>query len=136
MLAAGSEHCNPEWMDWFSSVRPAAFKGNTQLVAGHLPQARATLLRALEELPSDAEKQQTVILGDLGAVEAAAESPEAAAEYALHAIDLLEQHWSATGMERIRAVRRALIPWQHEQYVRDLDDRLYDWGPVVNALAS
>ncbi|MEV0411781.1 hypothetical protein AB0I68_13530 [Streptomyces sp. NPDC050448] len=38
-------------------------------------------------------------------------------------------------LERVREVRRALGPWEHEQYVRDLDDRLYGWGAVVSALA-
>ncbi|MFJ5550360.1 transcriptional regulator [Streptomyces sp. NPDC093225] len=136
VLTAGGPHANPEWMDWFTPVRLQAFKGNTQLAAGHLPQARETLLRVLEDLPADAEKQRTVILGDLGAVEAAAGNPEAAAEYASRALGVLERHWYATGMERIRDVRRALTPWQHEHYVRDLDDRLYGWGPVVSALAS
>lgn len=126
---------NPEWMDWFSPIRLAAFKGNTELSAGRLPQARETLLHVLAELPADADKQRTVILGDLGAVEAAAGRPEDAAAYALRALELLEAHWYATGLERVREVRRALVPWQHEQCVRDLDDRLYGWGAVVSALA-
>ncbi|MFJ6792906.1 transcriptional regulator [Streptomyces sp. NPDC091268] len=134
-LAAGGEHASPEWMDWFSPVRLAAFKGNTQLAAGHLPQARTTLLGVLDELPVDADKQRTVILGDLGAVEAASGQPEAAAAYAVQALGLLEKHWYATGLERVRDVRRALIPWQHQEYVRDLDDRLYGWGAVVSTLA-
>ncbi|MET3986651.1 hypothetical protein ABIC27_004548 [Streptomyces sp. PvR034] len=41
----------------------------------------------------------------------------------------------ATGLERVREVRRALGPWEHERYVRDLDDRLYAWGAVVSAIA-
>ncbi|OEJ35945.1 transcriptional regulator [Streptomyces subrutilus] len=136
LLAVGGVHPNPEWMDWFSPVRLQAFKGNTQLRAGHLPQARETLLHVLEELPADADKQRTVVFGDLAAVEAAARAPEAAAAYALRALELLESHWYATGLERVREVRRALVPWQHEQCVRDLDDRLYGWGAVVSALAN
>lgn len=135
VLAAGSTHPNPEWMDWFSPIRLAAFKGNTELSAGRLPQARETLLHVLAGLPADADKQRTVVLGDLGAVEAAAGRPEDAAAYALRALKLLEAHWYATGLERVREVRRALVPWQHEQCVRDLDDRLYGWGAVVSALA-
>ncbi|MFB6823573.1 transcriptional regulator [Streptomyces virginiae] len=135
VLAAGGDHMTPDWMDWFSPVRLAAFKGNTQLIAGHLPQARETLLRVLEELPEDEDKQRTVVLGDLAAVEAAAGRPEEAAAYAVSALLLLERHWYATGLERVRDARRALTPWQHEQCVRDLDDRLYGWGAVVSALA-
>jgi transcriptional regulator with XRE-family HTH domain len=135
VLAKGSEHTSPEWLDWFSRVRLAAFKGNTQLRAGHLPQARETLLGVLEELAPSEEKQTTVILGDLAAVEAAASEPEAACGYALRALDQLERTWYAMGMDRVREVRRALAPHQHEPCVRDLDDRLYGWSTTVSALA-
>jgi hypothetical protein len=40
VLATPSDHRSPDWFTWFSPVRLAAFKGNTQLKAGHLPQAR------------------------------------------------------------------------------------------------
>jgi len=45
-----------------------AFKGNTQLKAGHLPQARESLTDALETASADDDKQLTVILADLAAV--------------------------------------------------------------------
>ncbi|MDJ0381172.1 transcriptional regulator [Streptomyces sp. G-G2] len=135
VLTAGNEHASPEWMDWFSAVRLAAFKGNTQLKAGHLPQARETLLGVLGALPAEADKQRTVTLGDLAAVEAAAGRPEAACDYAVRALELLETHWYATGMARIQDVRRDLVPWQHEACVRALDDRLYSWGATLSALA-
>jgi transcriptional regulator with XRE-family HTH domain/tetratricopeptide (TPR) repeat protein len=124
----------PPWFDWFSPVRLLAFKGNTQLKAGHLPQARATLQAALDQLPAEESKQRSVILGDLAAVEAAAENPQKACVYAEQALDQLETTWYATGMDRVRDVRRALQPWQQEQFVRDLDDRLYSWTTTVSAL--
>ncbi|MFD4855118.1 helix-turn-helix domain-containing protein [Streptomyces atratus] len=135
VLAAGAEHTSPAWLDWFSSVRLAAFKGNTQLKAGHLPQARTTLLGVLDDLPTTENKQRTVIYGDLAAVEVAAGNPEAACEYAYRALDQLEATWYAMGMDRVREVRRALAPHQHEQCVRDLDERLYGWATTVSALA-
>jgi len=134
VLAAGSEYPSPPWMDWFSPARLAAFKGNTQLKAGHIPNARTTLLDVLDALPADAEKQRSVILGDLAAVEAAAGDHEAACGYAFEALDRLAVHWYATGMDRVREVRRALAPWQHEPVVRELDDRLYGWGTTLSAL--
>ncbi|MFI1161878.1 transcriptional regulator [Streptomyces sioyaensis] len=134
-LAAGSEHPTPPWMNWFSAARLAAFKGNTQWKAGHLPQARATLLGVLDDLPATEDKQRTVVYGDLAAVEAAAGQPEEACRYACLALDQLEITWYATGMDRIREVRRALSPHQHDQCVRDLDDRLYGWATTVSALA-
>lgn len=87
VLEAGTEHPSPEWLDWFSPVRLAAFTGNTQLKAGHLPQARTTLLDVLDRLEPSEEKQTTVILGDLAAVEAAAGNPESACQYAIRALD-------------------------------------------------
>ncbi|KAF2774694.1 helix-turn-helix transcriptional regulator [Streptomyces sp. OM5714] len=135
VLADGSEHPAPAWLDWFSAVRLAAFKGNTQLKAGHLPQARATLLGVLDALDPAEEKQTTVVLGDLAAVEAAAGDPDAACRYALRALDQLERTWYAMGMDRVREVRRALAPHQHEACVRELDDRLYGWATTVSALA-
>lgn len=135
LLTAGSEHMDPAWLDWFSGVRLAAFKGNTQLKAGHLPQARTTLLGVLEDMPATENKQRTVIHGDLAAVEAAAGNPEAACEHARQAFDQLGISWYATGMDRVREVRRALTPHQHEQCVRDLDERLYGWSTTVSALA-
>lgn len=135
VLARGGEYASPGWLDWFSPVRLAAFKGNTQLKAGHLPQARSTLLGVLEALGPSEEKQQTVVLGDLAAVEAAAGEPEAACGYAVRALVQLERTWYAMGMDRVREVRRALTPHQHERCVRDLDDRLYGWSTTVSALA-
>ncbi|MFD6416024.1 helix-turn-helix transcriptional regulator [Streptomyces sp. NPDC060194] len=136
VLAADGDHGEtPEWLDWFTPVRLAAFKGNTELRAGLLPQARTTLLAVLDELPDTDEKQCTVILGDLAAVEAAAGNPEEACAYAVRALDQLEVTWYATGMDRVREVRRALAPHQHETCVRDLDDRLYGWSTTVSALA-
>ncbi|MFJ2374940.1 multiprotein-bridging factor 1 family protein [Streptomyces sp. NPDC087769] len=135
VLAAGTEHATPEWLDWFTAVRLAAFKGNTQLKAGHLPQARTTLLGVLDNMPRTEDKQRTVIYGDLAAVEAAAGNPEQACEYACRALDQLEITWYAMGMDRVREVRRALAPHQHDQCVRDLDERLYGWSTTVSALA-
>ncbi|WP_065961796.1 hypothetical protein [Streptomyces sparsogenes] len=124
----------PVWMDWFTPVRLAAFKGNTQLIAGHTAQARQTLLGVLDNLPADDGKQRTVILGDLAAVEAAAGKPEEACRWANEALDQLSVTWYAAGMDRIRDVRKRLHAWRNEWWVRDLDDRMYGWGTTVSAL--
>ncbi|MFE8936631.1 multiprotein-bridging factor 1 family protein [Streptomyces sp. NPDC007872] len=134
LLADATGPGAPEWLNWFSPARLAAFKGNTELKAGLLPQARDTLLGALDSIPSGEDKQKSVILGDLAAVEAAAKRPEEACAYALRALAQLRDTWYATGMERVREVRRALMPWQHEPCVRDLDDQLYGWETTVSAL--
>lgn len=134
VLRAGSEHQSPDWFTWFSPVRLAAFKGNTQLKAGRYAQAYDTLTAAAEALPADEGKQRTVILGDLAAVEVARKQPEAACEYAEQALDQLAITWYAAGMERIREVRQGLQPWADTGAVRELDDRLYDWPTTLSAL--
>jgi hypothetical protein len=87
VLAASSRHQAPEWFTWFSPARLMAFKGNTQLKAGHLPQAREVLTQALENASVADDKQLTVILDDLAAVDAASRAAEAACRYAEQVLD-------------------------------------------------
>ena len=118
----------------FSPVRLAAFKGNTQLKAGHLPQAKETLSGALDNASIADDKQRTVILGDLAAVEAAQHNPEAACAYAEQALDQLGITWYATGMDRVLEVRKALQPHAELDCVQRLDDRLYGWQATLSTL--
>src|SRR5271166_2710145 len=134
ILAAGNEHASPDWFTWFSPVRLAAFKGNTQLKAGHLPQAKETLTAALNDAPITDDKQRTVILGDLAAVEAAQRHPEAACAYAEQALEQLGRNWYATGMDRVLDVRKALQPWAELECVQALDERLYGWQATLSTL--
>jgi len=134
LRATPSDHRSPDWFTWFSPVRLAAFKGNTQLKAGHLPQARETLSAALEAATAADDKQRTVILGDLAAVEAAQDDPEAACRYAEQALDQLGRTWYVTGMGRVLEVRKALQPWAGQECVLRLDDRLYGWQTTLSAL--
>lgn len=134
VLAAGSETQPADWMDWFSPVRLQAFKGNTQLKAGHATHARTTLLAVLEQLPADSGKQRVVVLGDLAAVEIAEKHPVEACAYAEQALEQLAATSYETGMDRVREVRRQLQPWADEACVRRLDDRLYSWTAAVSAL--
>ena len=134
ILASGGDHHSPDWFTWFSPVRLAAFKGNTQLKAGRLPQARETLTGALEAAAPEDDKQRTVILGDLAAVLAAQRDPEAACHYAEEALDQLSRTWYATGMDRVLEVRKALQPWAEQECVQRLDDRLYGWQTTLSAL--
>ncbi|KQV17343.1 MULTISPECIES: hypothetical protein [unclassified Kitasatospora] len=133
-LAAGNENASPDWFTWFSPVRLAAFKGNTELAAGHLPQARTTLRRVLDDLPATDGKQRIVVLADLAAVEAASGDYLAACKLAEQALDQLTTTWYATGMDRLRDVRRVLAQWQDTAEVRSLDDRLYSWGATLSSL--
>lgn len=134
VLTAGNEHASPDWFTWFSPVRLAAFKGNAQLQAGHLPQAQETLAGALEDASAGDDKQRTVILGDLAAVEAARRDPAASCGYAEQALEQLGRTWYATGMDRVLEVRRALQPWADRECVQRLDDRLYGWQATLSAL--
>jgi len=127
---------SPPWLDWFSPIRLAGFKGNTLLIARQPGPAKETLQRVLEALPEGAVKQRSVILGDLAAVAVSEQNPGEACALAEQALDTLTRHWYATGMDRIRAVRESLTQWESMPCVRRLDERLYDWNTTVNALTG
>jgi len=127
---------SPPWLDWFSPIRLAGFKGNTLLTARQFGPARDTLQDVLDHLPEESAKQRSVILGDLAAVAVGENDPERACALAESALDQLARHWYATGMDRIRAVRESLTQWESQSCVHRLDDRLYDWNTTVNALTG
>lgn len=127
---------SPPWLDWFSPVRLAGFKGNTLLTAKQPGPARDTLKTVLDQLPPESAKQRSVILGDLAAASLADNDPEQACALAEEALDHLARFWYATGMDRVRAVRESLIKWESLPCVRRLDERLYDWNTTVNALSG
>jgi hypothetical protein len=83
----------PPWLDWFSPVRLAGFKGNTLLADHQLGPAKETLQAVLEQLSEDAAKQRSVILGDPAAVAASESSPEDACRFAGLALDQLARTW-------------------------------------------
>jgi hypothetical protein len=126
----------PAWLDWFSPIRLAGFKGNT-LLADHQPgPAKETLRKVLDQLPEESAKQRSVILGDLAAVAVTESDPEEACRLAELALDQLARTWYATGMARVRAVRTSLSLWESLRCVRNLDERLYDWNTTVSAMTS
>ena len=127
---------SPPWLDWFSPVRLAGFKGNTLLIAKQPGPARDTLQSVLDKLPAESAKQRSVILGDLAAAAVAENDPEQACLLAEEALDHLARYWYATGMDRVRAVRESLTKWESRPCVRRLDERLYDWNTTVNALTG
>jgi hypothetical protein len=126
----------PAWLDWFSPIRLAGFKGNTLLMDRQTGPAKETLHRALDQLPDDAAKQRSVFLGDLAAVAVCEGKPEEACRLSELALDQLARTWYATGMARVRAVRESLSQWESLPCVRTLDERLYDWNTTVSALTN
>ncbi|MFB7377135.1 transcriptional regulator [Kitasatospora purpeofusca] len=134
LAVGGGDALPPDWFTWFSPVRLRAFRGNAELAAGLIPQARSTLEQVLAELPEADGKQRIVVLGDLAALEAATRAPEAACALLEQALDQLAVTWYATGMDRVRDARRALAPWEGTDAVRRVDDRLYSWSATLSSL--
>lgn len=110
ILTTANERDSPEWLDWLSPAPPAALKGNTQMVAGRLTQARESLLAAPESMGLGEDKQRAVVYGDLAAVETACGNTELACEYAGKALGQLAINWYATGMDRARGPPRPRSP--------------------------
>jgi hypothetical protein len=135
IFAAGQQRPVPPWLDWFSEVRLAGFKGNTLLMDRQPGSARETLQNVLDNLREDEAKQKSVILGDLAAVAVRENDPEEACRLAEMALDQLARNWYATGMACVRAVRESLSPWESLPAVRRLDEKLYGWSATVNAVA-
>ncbi|WP_153414471.1 transcriptional regulator [Nocardia macrotermitis] len=125
---------SPAWMDWFSPIRLAGFKGNTLMTAGRGREARETLEQVLADLPDESIKQRTVYLADIAAAAVLEQDPELACRYLEEALDLLGRNWYATAMDRVKEVRQSLREWDSLPAVRSLDDRLYDWHTTVNSL--
>jgi hypothetical protein len=136
IFASEEPRPSPPWLDWFSPVRLAGFKGNTLLIAKQPGPARDTLQSVLDRLPAESAKQRSVILGDLAAAAVAENDPEQACLLAEEALDHLARYWYATGMDRVRAVRESLTKWESRPCVRRLDERLYDWNTTVSALTG
>ncbi|MGI5219447.1 hypothetical protein [Nocardia sp. CA-290969] len=125
---------SPAWMDWFSPTRLAGFKANTLITTGDGRQALATLEQVLDELPPESEKQRSVYLADAAAACVLEKAPEQACTYLGAALDILAEHWYATTLDRIKAVRQKLRKWDSLPEVRALDERLYDWHTTVNSI--
>jgi len=99
-----------------SASRPSCHPSNTDATTWRArPAARGSAISRNwrysaplnEATPAD-DKQRTVILGDLAAVEAAQRNPGAACAYAEQALHQLAITWYATGMDRILDVRKTL----------------------------
>jgi tetratricopeptide (TPR) repeat protein len=136
MLATGEKRPSPAWLDWFSPDRLAGFKGNTLMADRQFGPARETLQQVLDNSADNEDKQRSVTLADLAAVAVSENDPEQACALAEAALDNLARYWYATGMERVRAVRQSLTPWDSLPCVRQLDERLYDWNTMVSALTG
>jgi transcriptional regulator with XRE-family HTH domain len=134
IFATGEPRPVPVWLDWFSPVRLAGFKGNTLLHDRQTAAARETLQSVLDNLTEESVKQRSVILGDLAAVAVADNDPEEACRLAEMALDQLSRTWYATGMARVRSVRESLAQWESLSAVRRLDEKLYDWNTTISAL--
>ncbi|WP_405484943.1 hypothetical protein [Nocardia sp. NBC_00511] len=88
----------------------------------------------LADLPAEAIKQRAVVLADLAAAAVLEREPEPACGYLDEALKLLGQHWYATAMVRVKAVRQKLRDWDSLPTVRALDDQLYNWHTMIKSL--
>lgn len=129
-------NATPPWMDWFSPVRLAGFKGNTQIAAGQGTAARTTLEQALGELPPEAIKQRAVFYADLAAAAVLELDPVQACADLDEALKSLGEHWYGTAMDRVRTVRQSLRAWDSLPQVRALDDELYSWHTMIKSLSA
>lgn len=137
MLAQDSETEDlPEWLDWFSPTRLLTFKGNIQLKAGRHRRARETLTAAIHQLAGSDSKQRAVALADLAAVEVADQQPVESARLLGLALDQLALTWYAAAMDRIRRVRHDLRRWDGQDFIEELDNKMFGWEGTFTAMRS
>jgi hypothetical protein len=128
---------SPEMLAWLDAV-----EAEVETRFGHTRKALRLIGHAEdifaneEKRPSPDAKQRAVTLSDLAAVAVSENDPEQACRLAESALDNLARYWYATGMDRVRAVRQSLEPWESLPCVRQLDERLYDWNTTVRALTG
>ncbi|WP_216916344.1 hypothetical protein [Nocardia noduli] len=127
---------SPAWLDWFSPIRLAGFKGNTLMIAGRGREARETLEGVLADLPEEEVKQRSIYLSDAAAASVLENDPERACQFLEEALDVVGRNWYATAMDRIKSVRQSLRQWDSLPAVRSLDERLYDWHTTVSSFVG
>jgi len=120
---------DPEWLDFFDPSRLAGFAGNALLLAKNHDEAAGRLTQSLDELPSEATKQQAVLLLDLATAQAATDAEQALAT-AHQACDLLNNDPYATAVQRLQQVQEALGA---TRYAAELAERARG---VVGAIES
>lgn len=127
---------SPAWLDWFSPTRLGGFKASTLISLGRGREAAETLSQVLDELPAASIKQRSVYLADAAAAAVLLDNPEQACDYLKQALSAIGQHWYATALDRVKAVRVTLRKWDSLPAVRELDERLYDWHTTVHSLTG
>lgn len=105
--ALGTNGTDPDWLDFFTPARLAAFAGNAELLAGQHEAAARWLDQSLADLDPQADKQRAVVLLDLAAAHAPTDADHAVT-LAHQACDMLDDHPYSAAVERIPAVHRAL----------------------------
>lgn len=122
----------PEWLDFFDESRLAGFQGYCELHSGDPVVARQVLRRTLNTLPASADKQRSIILTDIADSYLRQGEVDACCEQLTEALAMLEDHWYATAMDRIRGVRGRIGSYASYRAVRGLDDALACWPRVVS----
>jgi len=123
----------PAWLDYFDASRLDGFAGSCQLRAGEPELAAATLQAGLDALPAAAVKQHAVVLADLAEARIAQLEIVEACLLLTRALELIAEHWYATAMLRVRAVRAKLAPHAGLPAVQELDDLLATWSDTLPA---
>lgn len=117
----------PDWLDFFDDSRLAGFQGFCELHSGDPAIARQALRRTLNTLPSSADKQRSIVLADIADSYLRQGEVDACCEQLTDALAILEDHWYATAMDRVREVRSRLAPYSSHTTVRHLDEMLACW---------
>ncbi len=111
-----------------SPLKLLGFRGTCFLRLRQPQEAQSALntyLASLDALEESAQNHhRSITLADLALTYVQQASVKKACEYANQSLSYIEQTKSVRVFQRVLSVRRALEPWNHTPYVRELDGRM------------
>lgn len=127
---------NPDWLDYYDRTRLNGFKGYCHLKGGSPEAARDALECSLMALKPNEAKQRTIVLADMADIHVRTKDIDEACTTLGRALENLDDHWYATGWDRIRQVRTNMDSHRDVRMVRDLDVRLHSSWPGTMRVAA
>ncbi len=114
---------SPSWLRTFVPARVQHYRGACLARVGHARYA-ATILHDALGRHGQSSNNRALILADLTTAYVRLKEPEQACTMLSRAIESVRDSRSAMRFERLTTARSLLDPWQHESFVRELDEQL------------
>jgi len=78
--------------------------------------------------PTASRRHKACVISDLATAQARMREPEAAADHLATVVRIVGRSHGFVSTKRLFRARKALIPWQGEPFVKELDEQIYHAG--------